>query len=162
MTTVLSLTLAPLAPAVAPTVFPRYDDDTSSSQEHDRGASVIGDIGPDPDAVITTMVRVIVERWDPLRILLFGSRASGRARSDSDVDLLVVVPPVLYNRETAGAMLDALGDFPCATDIVLATPEVLQDYGPIPGLVYHEALEKGIPLYERTRSLQQDGEDVAP
>ena len=35
---------------------------------------MIGDIGPDPDAVIAAMVRVIVERWDPLQVVLFGSR----------------------------------------------------------------------------------------
>ena len=126
---------------------------------------MIGDIGPDPDAVIAAMVRIIVERWDPLRVVLFGSRASERTRGDSDVDLLVVVPPALYRRETTGAMLDALGDFPCATDIVLATPKVLDDYGPIPGLVYHEAIKKGKVLYERAprvQPIQQDGQHLAP
>ena len=37
---------------------------------------------------------LIVERlseFDPLQILVFGSRARGEARGDSDVDLLVVV-----------------------------------------------------------------------
>ncbi|HKO24557.1 MAG TPA: nucleotidyltransferase domain-containing protein [Chloroflexota bacterium] len=124
---------------------------------------MIGDIGPDPDAVIAAMVRVIVERWDPLQVVLFGSRTSDHARSDSDVDFLVVVPPALYARETAGAMLDALGIFPVATDIVLATPQILDDYGPIPGLVYHEALKKGRILYEqRARPVHQDGQHVAP
>lgn len=124
---------------------------------------MIGDIGPDPDAVIAAMVRVLVERWDPLQVVLFGSRASARARRDSDVDLLVVVPPALYARETAGAMLDALGTFPVATDSVLATPQILADYGPLPGLVYHEALTKGRILYEqRAGPVRQVGQHVAP
>jgi predicted nucleotidyltransferase len=109
------------------------------------------------------MVRVIVERWDPLRVVLFGSRTSAQARRDSDVDFLVVVPPALYARETAGAMLDALGRFPVATDIVLATPQLLADYGPLPGLVYHKALTKGRILYERRpRPVRPDGQHVAP
>lgn len=124
---------------------------------------MIGDIGPDPDAVIAAMVRVIVERWDPLQVILFGSRASDQARSDSDVDFLVVVPPARYVRETAGAMLDALGSFPVATDIVLATPQILADYGRIPGLVYYEAITKGRILHDqRTCPVHQDGEHLAP
>jgi predicted nucleotidyltransferase len=111
-----------------------------------------GDIGPDPDTVIAAMVRVIVERWDPLQVVLFGSRTSDHARRASDVDFLVVVPPALYARETAGAMLDALGSFPVATDIVLATPQILEDYGPIPGLVYHEAIKKGRVLCQEPRA----------
>jgi uncharacterized protein len=124
---------------------------------------VIGDVRPDPDAVIAAMVRVIVERWNPLQVVLFGSRTSNRARSDSDVDFLVVVPPALYARETVGAMLDALGTFRIATDIVLATPKILDDYGPIPGVIYHEALKKGRILYEqRARPVRQDGQHMAP
>ena len=94
---------------------------------------------------------------------MFGSRTSDQARRDSDVDFLVVVPPALYARETAGAMLDVLRSFPVATDIVLATPQILDDYGSIPGLVYHEALKKGRLLYEqRACPVRQDGQHVAP
>ncbi|HJM48568.1 MAG TPA: nucleotidyltransferase domain-containing protein [Alphaproteobacteria bacterium] len=34
----------------------------------------------------------IVERMDPLAIWLFGGRALGRARADSDYDLLAIMP----------------------------------------------------------------------
>lgn len=37
-------------------------------------------------------VRSIVGMFEPVRIVLFGSQASGRAGSDSDVDLLVILP----------------------------------------------------------------------
>lgn len=39
------------------------------------------------------------------RIVLFGSRATGRARPDSDVDLLVVTPRQLPRAEREGQVL---------------------------------------------------------
>lgn len=41
---------------------------------------------------IEQMVLQIVKRFDPERIILFGSAARGEAGPDSDVDLLVVMP----------------------------------------------------------------------
>ena len=40
---------------------------------------------------ITEMVRRIVDRFHPEKIILFGSHARGTAASDSDADLLVVM-----------------------------------------------------------------------
>jgi predicted nucleotidyltransferase len=42
------------------------------------------------DQVLADMVQAIVCEVDPERIYLFGSRARGDARVDSDIDLLVV------------------------------------------------------------------------
>ena len=42
------------------------------------------------DEVLQEMVRAIVREVDPEQIWLFGSRARGEAKADSDVDLLVV------------------------------------------------------------------------
>jgi predicted nucleotidyltransferase len=40
---------------------------------------------------IRRVVQQIVERFDPQKVILFGSYASGRPTKDSDVDLLVVM-----------------------------------------------------------------------
>jgi predicted nucleotidyltransferase len=50
-----------------------------------RGRAI--DLGP-----ITPVLRRIVERWQPIQIWLFGSRARGDAGPDSDWDLLAIVP----------------------------------------------------------------------
>lgn len=44
------------------------------------------------DPVLTEVARRLVEAYQPERIYLFGSVASGDAGPDSDYDLLVVVP----------------------------------------------------------------------
>lgn len=43
-------------------------------------------------AVIESMVRRMVAEFTPERVILFGSRVHGTARSDSYVDLIVVMP----------------------------------------------------------------------
>ena len=45
---------------------------------------------PVTDASVERMVRAIVETVDPEQIILFGSRARGTQRAESDIDLLVV------------------------------------------------------------------------
>ena len=44
------------------------------------------------DPALDRLVRRVVEVMEPVQVWLFGSRAEGRARPDSDYDLLVVVP----------------------------------------------------------------------
>jgi len=103
------------------------------------------------DPIVAAMARAIVEEWDPLKIILFGSRARGNMREDSDVDFLVVVPLSLKSRETTAAILQSLANVEprYAVDIVLTTPEEQEEYGHICGLVYFYALEEGKTLYER-------------
>lgn len=59
-----------------------------------RSAAVPGSPIPPPnaeDALLDEIVRRLVETLQPERVYLFGSRARGDARPDSDYDLLVVV-----------------------------------------------------------------------
>ncbi len=49
------------------------------------------------DSLLSDMVRAIVTEVDPEQVILFGSRARGDAREDSDVDLLVIEPTPFGN-----------------------------------------------------------------
>ncbi|MFN8633407.1 MAG: nucleotidyltransferase domain-containing protein [Chloroflexota bacterium] len=101
------------------------------------------------DEIIAEMVQRIVERFDPLQIILFGSRARGDARPDSDVDLLVVFPHLEDKRGTNVAILSALRHSGISKDVVVTTPDEIAAWGRMIGNVLEPALREGRILYER-------------
>jgi excisionase family DNA binding protein len=108
---------------------------------------------PAADAAIPAideMVRIIVERFDPERIVLFGSHARGHAGPDSDVDLLVILEFEGSKREKQVEIGVALHDIKVPKDIVVSTPEEIARYGHLVGTVLYPALREGTVLYERS------------
>lgn len=61
------------------------------------------------EAIVETMVDRIVERFQPCRVVLFGSRARGTATEWSDVDLLVVMDVVTDKRQAEWRCAAPLG-----------------------------------------------------
>ncbi len=102
------------------------------------------------EAVISAMVDRIVGRFQPSRVVLFGSQARGVADEWSDVDLLVVMGDVPDKRRAAVEIRRSLGDLPVSKDIVVTTPEEIRRRGHVVGTVLHAALREGRVLYERS------------
>ena len=100
--------------------------------------------------VLTEMTNRIVRKFDPVRVLLFGSRARGEARPDSDIDLLVELPECADRRGTTSAIYDALRDLDLRVgrDIVVTTPEEIARRGDLIGTVLRPALREGVVLYD--------------
>ena len=101
-------------------------------------------------ACTETMVQRIVDGFDPLKIILFGSYARGEANRHSDVDLLVVFDSVENKHETTIEILGQLSDMPVAKDVVVATSEDIKEYGDLVGYVFRPALRDGKVLYEQS------------
>ena len=96
---------------------------------------------------IDQMVQRIVERFHPLRVILFGSHARGTAHQWSDVDLLVVLEQTTNSRESAVEIGDTLADLCIAKDIIVSTPEEIARRGDFPWGVLFSALREGKVLY---------------
>ena len=103
----------------------------------------------DSEDTISTMVNRIVDRFQPARIMLFGSRARGDANQWSDVDLLVVLAHVADKRRATVQMRRSLGDMKVSKDIVVTTPDEIARRGNVPGTVLYAALREGTVVYER-------------
>ncbi|MGF1519881.1 MAG: nucleotidyltransferase domain-containing protein [Nodosilinea sp.] len=106
-------------------------------------------MGTDVQTALDTIKARLVQQFQPLKIILFGSQATGRATPESDIDLLVVLPQVASKRQAAVAMRRSLADLPMGKDIIVATPEDIARRGYIVGTVLHQAITEGKVLYEQ-------------
>src|SRR2546426_2036798 len=101
-------------------------------------------------AAIRKLARQIAQRFQPDKIILFGSYAYGKPHPDSDVDLLVVMPAKNMINQ-AVRILKALDyDFPL--DLIVRTPEFLRWRLKEGDWFLREIMEKGKVLYEKTDS----------
>lgn len=92
---------------------------------------------------VHSVVERVVAEVQPLRIILFGSRAKGTPRPDSDIDLLVVMPDGSRRRPIARQLYRAISPPGVGVDYLVATPSVLTQHAENIGLVYHEILRTG-------------------
>ena len=99
--------------------------------------------------LISQMVRRIVRRFHPERIILFGSHARGDPGRDSDVDLLIVMPVKGSRREKAVEIGVALHDIRAPKDIIVTTPEDFEWRKEIAGTIERPAAQEGKGLYAR-------------
>ena len=95
------------------------------------------------------MIARIVENFDPVQILLFGSRARGTATEASDVDIIVVFPAVEDAIEMICAIRCDLLDSPFCMDIFVTTPEDLERRRHTPCDVLSFAMPEARVLYDR-------------
>ncbi|MGH7151622.1 MAG: nucleotidyltransferase domain-containing protein, partial [Planctomycetota bacterium] len=104
---------------------------------------------PPPEEELARIVRVIAEKFDPEKILLFGSRAEGRAAPDSDADLLVVMRSDLPYYERVSTVLSALWPHDLPLDLLVFTPEESEPLVEEPFSFVGEILRTGKVLYQR-------------
>src|SRR5882672_5993362 len=79
-----------------------------------RGADV-------PMRLIRRFARQVAERFEPEKIILFGSHAYGTPHADSDVDILVIVPT--RNQLDQAVRISLTIDPPFPLDIIVRTPK---------------------------------------
>jgi len=97
--------------------------------------------------IIDELVRGILQVAQPVRLILFGSAARGDAGSDSDLDVLVIMPDGTHRRRTARAIYRGLAGLGVSKDIIVVTESDVRDYGDNPSLVLYPALREGKELY---------------
>jgi len=95
------------------------------------------------------IVQRLLTVGNPLKIVLFGSRARGQAGPDSDLDLLVIEESWLPRHKRSARYRRALlGAFP-SKDIVVWTPQEVDEWRSVSNAFITTALAEGRVLYER-------------
>jgi predicted nucleotidyltransferase len=70
----------------------------------------------------------IVEACDPDKIILFGSRARGDHRPNSDVDILVIKESSEPRYKRDGPLYTAVATLPFEVDVLVYTPQEVSDW----------------------------------
>lgn len=97
------------------------------------------------------IVQRIVAAIDPRKIVLFGSRAQGTHRPESDIDLLVIADSAEPRYKRAVPIYATLSDLPIEvdTDIIVYTPLEIAAWRDASAAFVTSALAGGTVLYER-------------
>lgn len=103
----------------------------------------------DGPGFVDEIARKIVERFHPRRIVLFGSRATGRAGEGSDVDLMVEMDTPLRPAERALQISSSFGLRRWPMDVVVFTPSEAKVLRADPTSFVSQIEAEGRVLYER-------------
>jgi predicted nucleotidyltransferase len=95
------------------------------------------------------IVRRIVEAVQPDKIILFGSRARGDARPDSDYDILVIKESNEPPPRRDVPLYIALAGLPAEVEVMVYTPEEVEEWQAVPLAFVTTAVREGMVLYER-------------
>ncbi len=99
--------------------------------------------------LVAEIVQRIVATVQPEKIILFGSRARGDARPDSDFDVLVIKESEEPGYRRDAALYLALAGLNAPVDILTYTPKEVGDWSAVPQAFVTTALREGKVVYER-------------
>lgn len=102
----------------------------------------------DPKARAEILRRIQAAEPEVDDVLLFGSRARGDARADSDVDLLVLLPADRDKHAAAIRMRLALWGVGLGFDILVLTPEEFAQWHHAGGWFQREVAREAVRLHE--------------
>jgi predicted nucleotidyltransferase len=104
--------------------------------------------GPDiPMRVIRRFARQVADRFQPEKVILFGSYAYGQPHIDSDVDILVIMPARNQLDQAVKISLDIDPPFPL--DVIVRTPYNMRWRLAEGDSFLQEITTKGKVLYEK-------------
>ena len=115
----------------------------------DNKLEIYGQMTRQTKRVIEEMVRRIVARFNPEKVILFGSYARGTAGTDSDVDLLVVMRVMGSKRKTQLRIRTALHDILLPKDVIVSDVAEFDWRKDVVGTIEWPAAHEGKVLYAK-------------
>ena len=100
---------------------------------------------------LSPAIQKIVRELNPQKVVLFGSYAYGSPNPHSDVDLLVIMETDQPHKERSWAVSRLLLPRPFPVDILVKTPDEVQEALESGDFFLKEILTRGVVLYERSK-----------
>jgi len=134
-------------------------DETSDEQRPEAPSLDHGHTGTKPrvvagnsalDAELARVVAAIVASVHPQAVLLFGSRARGDFKADSDFDLAIVAADGSERRRIAMRAYESLAKVPgrsVGVDVVVLTPQLISTERDVVGSIARAVVREGVPVY---------------
>ena len=99
------------------------------------------------DPVVERVVKIIAEAIHPQKIILFGSRARGTARPDSDLDLVIIYAGEKSKRQVKLDVHHLLEPASLPMDLFVLSPEELLRQRHVANTLAREVAERGVTVY---------------
>jgi len=100
------------------------------------------------DIVLQKMIEQMCMVGKPEKIILFGSMARGEEHENSDVDLLVIEQTTLPRYKRSSLYRQAVRGMCIAKDIIVFSPEEVDEWAFVPNAFITTILREGEVLYE--------------
>lgn len=101
------------------------------------------------ETTIQEAVTRLIAAAKPEKIYLFGSYARGDARSQSDLDFLVVEHEIKSQRREIVRLHDAIRPLRIPVDIIAISQRAFNEWSNVPGSVIYRAKTEGQLRYEK-------------
>ncbi|KAF5421885.1 MAG: putative nucleotidyltransferase [Candidatus Methanocomedens sp.] len=98
---------------------------------------------------IESVVQVIVEGYEPMKIILFGSYAYGHPTKDSDLDLLIIKDGEASGIQRNRRVRNILKDFSIPIDVIVKSSKEFDMLKDVIGTVIYPANKYGKVVYEQ-------------
>ena len=100
------------------------------------------------EQLIPEIISRLVQEFRPETIFLFGSHVWGNPHSDSDLDLLIMVPKSDFSpTKRASIAYRCLRDIPYPLDILVKTRKEIERFVQVPVSLEHQIISRGKRLY---------------
>jgi predicted nucleotidyltransferase len=106
-------------------------------------------MSPLNEGLVRDIVRRIVDTAQPEKVVLFGSQARGDARPNSDFDVLVIKRSDEPRYRRSAPLYVALADLPVEVEVMVYTPEEVEEWSEVPQAFITTAVREGTTIYER-------------